>query len=397
VGCDTHGAWMPGYWPQAGPSFITPYPRGIPEWLSKPPLGRTANPWALTGRRSIFNSISLSLLRCREPHLVLGRSRRLKRYFLNHPIRACRGTEGARYAASAATVGVDTGWAPHKPFINCGLHGVSLFHCHSNPNRSILNACPSVFTPSPMERGKCPPVTRLRRGGPFDAACSNRGKGGTFPFPPIAVVSFFLTSAFAQGYVARWLWTALGPRCAFRSVPGIVVRSSDMGPVLESERPRECLEAAQATLRATEEEAETVRARSRVAGKFFHDHRFPPSRLVLSLIPAHFYQSWRRSCRRSARLWTPPLVLCAPGRASRGTPPQHCRARQGRGGARYPPQGGCRPGGGPGLVGPRASPHGWLPEGEGAINHDGLVEDFDETADAVAAEVPAEEVIREAL
>jgi hypothetical protein len=44
--------------------------------------------------------------------------------------------------------------------------------------------------------------------------------------------------------------------------------------VLESERLRECLEAAQATLRAAEEEAETIRAQlvdadGRVAGKFF--------------------------------------------------------------------------------------------------------------------------------
>ncbi|XP_066380882.1 uncharacterized protein [Miscanthus floridulus] len=37
-----------------------------------------------------------------------------------------------------------------------------------------------------------------------------------------------------------------------------------------------------------------------------------------------------------------------------------------------------------------------FPEGEGATDHDGLVEDFDVAADAVVAKVPAEEVIREA-
>jgi hypothetical protein len=36
-------------------------------------------------------------------------------------------------------------------------------------------------------------------------------------------------------------------------------------------------------------------------------------------------------------------------------------------------------------------------KGEGAANHEGLVEDFDEAADAVVAKVPAEEVIHEAL
>jgi hypothetical protein len=48
---------------------------------------------------------------------------------------------------------------------------------------------------------------------------------------------------------------------------------SDANPVLESERLRECLEAAQAVLRAAEEEAETIHAQladvdGRVAGKF---------------------------------------------------------------------------------------------------------------------------------
>lgn len=38
-----------------------------------------------------------------------------------------------------------------------------------------------------------------------------------------------------------------------------------------------------------------------------------------------------------------------------------------------------------------------FPEGEGVADHEGLVEDVDEAADAIAAEVPAEEVIREAL
>jgi hypothetical protein len=36
-------------------------------------------------------------------------------------------------------------------------------------------------------------------------------------------VSFFLTFAFTQGCVTRWLWVALGPPFAFRSIPGIVV------------------------------------------------------------------------------------------------------------------------------------------------------------------------------
>lgn len=38
-----------------------------------------------------------------------------------------------------------------------------------------------------------------------------------------------------------------------------------------------------------------------------------------------------------------------------------------------------------------------FPEGEGAADHEALVEDFDEAADAVAWEVTAEEVIHEAL
>jgi hypothetical protein len=38
-----------------------------------------------------------------------------------------------------------------------------------------------------------------------------------------------------------------------------------------------------------------------------------------------------------------------------------------------------------------------FPKGEGTTNHEGLVEDFDEAADAIVAKVPAEEVIHEAL
>jgi hypothetical protein len=38
-----------------------------------------------------------------------------------------------------------------------------------------------------------------------------------------------------------------------------------------------------------------------------------------------------------------------------------------------------------------------FPEGEGATDHERLIEDFDEAADAVTAEVPAEEVILKAL
>jgi hypothetical protein len=38
-----------------------------------------------------------------------------------------------------------------------------------------------------------------------------------------------------------------------------------------------------------------------------------------------------------------------------------------------------------------------FPEGEGAADHGRLVEDFNETANAVIAEVPVEEVILEAL
>jgi hypothetical protein len=36
-------------------------------------------------------------------------------------------------------------------------------------------------------------------------------------------------------------------------------------------------------------------------------------------------------------------------------------------------------------------------EGEGADDHERLIEDFDKAADAIAAEVPAKEVILEAL
>jgi hypothetical protein len=36
-------------------------------------------------------------------------------------------------------------------------------------------------------------------------------------------------------------------------------------------------------------------------------------------------------------------------------------------------------------------------EGEGVADHERLIEDFDEAADAIAAEVPAEEVILKAL
>jgi hypothetical protein len=38
-----------------------------------------------------------------------------------------------------------------------------------------------------------------------------------------------------------------------------------------------------------------------------------------------------------------------------------------------------------------------FPEGEGVADHERLVEDFDEATDAMIAEVPAEEVILEAL
>lgn len=38
-----------------------------------------------------------------------------------------------------------------------------------------------------------------------------------------------------------------------------------------------------------------------------------------------------------------------------------------------------------------------FPEGEGALDHEDLIEDFNEAADAVAAEVSAEAIIREAL
>jgi hypothetical protein len=37
-----------------------------------------------------------------------------------------------------------------------------------------------------------------------------------------------------------------------------------------------------------------------------------------------------------------------------------------------------------------------FPEGEGAADHDGLIEQFDDVADAVIVELPAVEVIREA-
>jgi hypothetical protein len=66
-------------------------------------------------------------------------------------------------------------------------------------------------------------VRRLRRGGPSDVVCLNKGEGGISLFPPIAIVSFLLTSSFAQDCVARWLRVALGPWCTFRSAPETVV------------------------------------------------------------------------------------------------------------------------------------------------------------------------------
>jgi molecular chaperone GrpE (heat shock protein) len=36
-------------------------------------------------------------------------------------------------------------------------------------------------------------------------------------------------------------------------------------------------------------------------------------------------------------------------------------------------------------------------EGEGVVDYEGLIEDFDEAVDAITAEVPTEEVIHEAL
>jgi hypothetical protein len=58
--------------------------------------------------------------------------------------------------------------------------------------------------------------------------------------------------------------------------------TSDANLVLELERLPECLEAAQATLQATEVEAEIVCAQlanadARVVGESFGDRRFPPS------------------------------------------------------------------------------------------------------------------------
>jgi hypothetical protein len=38
-----------------------------------------------------------------------------------------------------------------------------------------------------------------------------------------------------------------------------------------------------------------------------------------------------------------------------------------------------------------------FPEGEGATDHERLIEDFDKAMDAVTAKVPAKEVILEAL
>jgi hypothetical protein len=44
AGHDAYSTWMPRYCPQASLSFITAYPWGVLEWLSKPLLGRTTNP-----------------------------------------------------------------------------------------------------------------------------------------------------------------------------------------------------------------------------------------------------------------------------------------------------------------------------------------------------------------
>jgi hypothetical protein len=106
------------------------------------------------------------------------------------------------------TVGVDTGWAPHKPFINYGLHSVLLFIATLAlfGQFSVL-VFPSLFL-HPWIMGNALLVTCLRRGGPSDVVCLNKGEGGISLFPPI--VSFLLTS-FAYDCVARWLWVAHGP------------------------------------------------------------------------------------------------------------------------------------------------------------------------------------------
>jgi hypothetical protein len=108
-------------------------------------------------------------------------------------------------------VGVDNGWAPRKPFINYSLHGVFLFIATlALFGRFHVLVFPSLL-PHPWIMGNALPVMRLRRGGPSNTVCLNKGEGGISLFPPIAVVSFLLTSFFAQGCVAHWLRAALGP------------------------------------------------------------------------------------------------------------------------------------------------------------------------------------------
>jgi hypothetical protein len=73
VGQDARGARAPEYWPPAGPSLITPYSKGAPEWLSNPSVGQPSNSWVLMGCRSVFSSVSLLLVAVCSP---LGRTNR---------------------------------------------------------------------------------------------------------------------------------------------------------------------------------------------------------------------------------------------------------------------------------------------------------------------------------
>jgi hypothetical protein len=105
----------------------SPLTQGCPELAIKIATGQAAHPWALMDHRGVSRLCIPFITVASGVAPSPGMGQKMKRHFVNRSIRASRETQRGTLATSTMTVGVDTDWAPRKPFINYGLHGVLLF------------------------------------------------------------------------------------------------------------------------------------------------------------------------------------------------------------------------------------------------------------------------------
>jgi hypothetical protein len=151
AGWGVRGTRTLGHWTLVDLPFATSYFRSVLERLSKSPPGQMVIPWASMGRRSVLSPTSLCSYGIGNRAQSRDGAGDHSAVFVFKP--SIMGAWGSQRGASChVRCG---GWAPHRPFIKCGLHSVSSFII-TPASTGQFQCLPSILAVLSMESVKHP-------------------------------------------------------------------------------------------------------------------------------------------------------------------------------------------------------------------------------------------------